>query len=120
MYNRCIINIKNLRMTLPKGEGRPLRPSLDPQLHTVVKDAVLQLLLSAIRQTSGMFIVFYHAHASANRQLTFLAVSSHVKFWPRLKFFSCKPNTRSVIKMCNKVTIQHPKRVAIQWYVTYR
>jgi len=32
LHNRCIINIKNLRMTLPKGGGRPLRPSLDPPL----------------------------------------------------------------------------------------
>jgi len=31
-HNRCIINIKNLRMTLPKGGARLLRPSLNPPL----------------------------------------------------------------------------------------
>ena len=30
-HNRCVINIKNLRI-LPKGGGRPLRPSLNPPL----------------------------------------------------------------------------------------
>ena len=32
LHNRCIINIKNLRMTLPKGGGA-LRPSLNPPLN---------------------------------------------------------------------------------------